>query len=67
MKVVPRKAGGVRSPGAAVVDVAWYGCWEPNSDPLEEQQILLTMEPFLQPKYFKCTDKNNTKYMHICL
>lgn len=25
-----------------------YGCWEPNTDPLEEQQVLLAAEPSLQ-------------------
>ena len=25
-----------------------YGCWEPNSDPLLEQQLLLTTGPPLQ-------------------
>ena len=25
------------------------GCWELNSGPLEEQSVLLTAEPFLQP------------------
>jgi hypothetical protein len=26
-----------------------YGCWELNSGPLEEQSVLLTAEPSLQP------------------
>lgn len=26
------------------------GCWEPNSGPLQEQYMLLTTEPALQPK-----------------
>jgi hypothetical protein len=26
-----------------------YGCWELNSGPLEEQLVLLTTEPSLQP------------------
>jgi hypothetical protein len=26
------------------------GCWELNSDPLEEQSVLLTTEPALQPR-----------------
>ena len=26
-----------------------YGCWELNSRPLEEQAMLLTTEPSLQP------------------
>ena len=28
------------------------GCWELNSGPLEEQAMLLTTEPSLQPSYF---------------
>ena len=28
-----------------------YGCWELNSGPLEEQQVLLTPEPSLQPQF----------------
>ena len=27
------------------------GCWELNSGPLEEQSVLLTSEPSLQPIY----------------
>ena len=27
------------------------GCWELNSGPLEEQLVLLTTEPSLQPQY----------------
>ena len=26
------------------------GCWELNSGPLEEQSVLLTSEPYLQPQ-----------------
>jgi hypothetical protein len=28
------------------------GCWELNSGPLEEQSVLLTNEPSLQPYFF---------------
>jgi hypothetical protein len=28
-----------------------YGCWDLNAGPLEEQSVLLTMEPSLQPNY----------------
>jgi hypothetical protein len=28
------------------------GCWELNSGPLEEQSVLLTTEPSLQPKNY---------------
>jgi hypothetical protein len=27
------------------------GCWDLNSGPLEEQSVLLTAEPFLQPLF----------------
>ena len=29
--------------------VGWNGCWEPSPGPLEEQPVLLTAEPSLQP------------------
>jgi hypothetical protein len=29
------------------------GCWELNSEPLEEQSVLLAAEPSLQPDLFK--------------
>jgi hypothetical protein len=35
---------GIRSP----LQIA--GCWELNSGPLEEQSVLLTAEPSLQPE-----------------
>jgi hypothetical protein len=28
------------------------GCWELNSGPLEEQSVLLTAEPSLQPRFY---------------
>jgi hypothetical protein len=28
--------------------VTQFGCWEPNSGPLEEQEVLLTTKPSLQ-------------------
>jgi cbb3-type cytochrome oxidase subunit 3 len=31
------------------------GCWELNSGPLEEQPVLLTTEPSLQPNHFHVT------------
>ena len=31
---------------------AWWGCWELNSCPLEEHQMLLTTEPSLYPVLF---------------
>ena len=43
---------GIRSPGTGVTDSCElpYGCWELNPGPLEEQSVLLTAEPFLQPQ-----------------
>jgi hypothetical protein len=29
-----------------------FGCWELNSESLEEQPVLLTTKPFLQPHEF---------------
>jgi hypothetical protein len=29
------------------------GCWDLNSEPLEEQSVLLTTEPSLQPQVLK--------------
>jgi hypothetical protein len=41
---------GARSPGTEVTDSCELpcGCWELNLGPLEEQPVLLTMEPSLQ-------------------
>lgn len=41
---------GVRSPGARATEGCELacGCWEVYPAPLEEQQVLLTSEPFLQ-------------------
>jgi hypothetical protein len=43
---------GIGSHRATVIDSCELpcGCWGLNSGPLEEQPILLTAEPFLQPK-----------------
>lgn len=43
--------GGARSFGPGVTDscVLSCGCWESNTDPLEEQPMLLTTETSLQP------------------
>jgi hypothetical protein len=42
---------GVIFPGTGVADRCELpcGCWELNSGPLEEQPVLFTAEPFLQP------------------
>jgi hypothetical protein len=34
-----------------------YGCWELNAGPLEEQSVLLTTEPSLQPNSLFFKDK----------
>ena len=43
---------GVRTSGTGVMDGCRLpcGCWELNSGPLEEQPVLLTTEPSLQPQ-----------------
>ena len=38
---------GIGSPLQIIV--SHHGCWELNSEPLEEQSVLLTTEPSLQP------------------
>jgi hypothetical protein len=45
---------GVRSPGTGVTNRCDLscGCWELNLGHLEEQPVLLTIEPFLQPLGF---------------
>ena len=42
----------VKCPATGVTDSCElpYGCWELNSGPLEEQPVLLTTEPSLQPQ-----------------
>ena len=42
---------GVGFPGTGVIDSCELPCgsWELNPGPLEEQSVLLTIEPFLQP------------------
>jgi len=37
------------------------GCWELNSGPLEEQSMLLTAEPSLQPQVLLFLTKNKAK------
>jgi hypothetical protein len=43
---------GVRSPGTGIIDNCELpcGCWELNPGPLEEQPVLSTAEPSLQPQ-----------------
>jgi hypothetical protein len=43
---------GVRSPGTGVTDryELLCGCWELNPVPLEEQPVLSTTKPSLQPQ-----------------
>ena len=42
---------GARSPGTGAMDSCERpcGCWESNLGPLEEQPVLLTVEPSPQP------------------
>jgi hypothetical protein len=40
-------------------------CWELNSGSLEEQPVLLTSEPSLQPLLFKMEGKNKQKITHV--
>lgn len=60
---------GFRCPGSRVTDSCElpFGFWESNLSCLEEQLVLLTIKPFLQPqgKYFRldmvdCTYNANT-------
>jgi len=41
----------IRFPGAGITDSCKLpcGCWDLNSNPLEEQPVVLTTEPSLQP------------------
>ena len=50
---------GVRSLGTRVTDCCELppGCWELNPGPLEEQPVLLTTEPSLQPFFFILKDR----------
>lgn len=45
---------GITSPGPGVADgyEPPHGFWEPNSSPLQGQQVLLTSKPSLQPPSF---------------
>ena len=44
-----------------------WGCWELNSEPLEEQSVLLTTEPFLHPLrlLFSTNGAGSTGGQHI--
>ena len=60
---------GVRSPGSRVTGgcESQHGCLEYNSGPLEEQRVLLTAQPFLQPLYiyyFYFAFISNTKVLY---
>jgi hypothetical protein len=46
-----RRTGDRRFPETRVMDgcESVHGCWELNSGPLEEQQVLLTTEQTVQP------------------
>jgi hypothetical protein len=49
-----RPEEGTRSPGTGVTNDCKppRECWESNPDPQQEQPVLLTVEPFLQPHMF---------------
>jgi hypothetical protein len=46
----PQRSEGTACLGVGVIDGCEQPCgeWEPNPGPLNEQQVLLTTEPFLQ-------------------
>jgi hypothetical protein len=48
-----------------------YGGWELNSGPSEEQSVLLTAEPSLQPPLFVLSYHNDSaellKAKHLCM
>jgi len=49
-----RPAEGIGGPGTGITGACvatWYACREPNPDPLQEQQGLLTSEPSFQPLF----------------
>lgn len=45
---------GIRSPGTGITEDYELpcGCWNPNLDPLQEQQRILTTEPSTQILFF---------------
>lgn len=53
-----RTEEGTRSAAAGVSEVvsSQHGCWEPNSGPLQEQCMLQTAEPNLQPLHTLTTN-----------
>jgi hypothetical protein len=55
-----------KSPTTGIIDSYElpYGCWELNLGPPEEQLVLLTAEPALQPLYLvKTPDFDSQKYI----
>ena len=42
-----------------------YGCWELNTDPSEEQSVLVTTEPTLQPAFFPLSIQGGVR-KHFC-
>ena len=58
---------GVGSPGIGVTDNCElsHECWELNLGPLEEQPVLLTTEPSLQPCPF--SSKNHICTFYLCV
>jgi hypothetical protein len=59
---------GVGSPGTGVIDGCEqpYGYWDLNPGPLEEQPVLLTAEPSLQPcKHSFSQERRNCWLMRL--
>lgn len=67
-----RALRGLPSPGTGVIEGCKppSGCWEWNADTLEEEKVLLTAEPPLQPPFcvFYCSFSDNfLSHLHIVL
>jgi hypothetical protein len=43
------------------------GCWEQNLGPLQEQSVLLTTEPSLQPLFVVCDGHYMSRYLSMNL
>ena len=62
MPVCQRRAPDVSTDGCEPP----YGCWELNSGPLEEQPVLLTSEPSLQPPVGGFGPEGFVEYVRVC-
>ena len=58
---------GVKSPKTGVTDCCELpcGCWEVNWDPLEEQSVFLTTEPFFQPHHIAFKGYESTRETYV--